>query len=537
VQVDVLGPIRVRVDEGDLVLSASKERALLAALAVNAGTIVSPDSLIDAVWGELPPASARKTLQTYVSNIRRTLGADIVGTDPNGYVLQVPREAVDLLQFRGLVRDGEEALRVGQTDHARDELAAAIALWRGEPFGGLGADTGLAVQAARLREEYASALEGHIAAELAAGQHAELVGELEALVREHPYRERLWGYLMLALYRSGRQADALVAYERARVLLRDELGIEPGGELRRIHQSVLEQDDPVVDQVVTVTPPRPFRSAVRYAKSTRDVHIAYQVIGDGPIDLIAVPGFVSHLEMWWDFPTAALVERLASFSRLILFDKRGMGLSDRPEKIDAADWVDDTLAVLDAVGSTQPVVLGISAGVPTASLLAARYPERTRALILYGGYARMINGDDFDLGFPEEVLKAFIDEMETTWGSGFGLPVFAPSLQDDETTREDWARLQTRSASPTAAGNFLRALVAVDTREDLPRISAPTLVVHALRDANTPIGGARLMRDLIPGSELVELDSDIHAIWISDVIPQATDAIHDFIKANVLRER
>src|SRR5689334_22543790 len=99
-QVDVLGPIRVRVDEGDLVLSATKERALLAALAVNAGSIVSPDALIDAVWGEFPPVSARKTLQTYVSNVRRTLGADIVGTDPNGYVLQVPREHVDLLQFR-----------------------------------------------------------------------------------------------------------------------------------------------------------------------------------------------------------------------------------------------------------------------------------------------------------------------------------------------------------------------------------------------------------------------------------------------------
>jgi DNA-binding SARP family transcriptional activator/pimeloyl-ACP methyl ester carboxylesterase len=535
VQVDVLGPIRVRVDEGDLVLSATKERALLAALAVNAGSIVSPDVLIDAVWGELPPASARKTLQTYVSNIRRTLGADIVGTDPNGYVLQVPREAVDLLQFRAFVREGEEALRAGKTDDARDGFAAAIALWRGEPFGGVGADTGLAVQAARLREEFASALEGHIAAELEAGQHVELVGELEALVREHPYRERLWGYLMLALYRSGRQTDALMAYERVRVLLRDELGLEPGGELRRVHQSVLEQDDLVVDQGASPAPAKPFRSAVRYAKSTRDAHIAYQVIGDGPIDLITVPGFVSHLDIWWDAPTAALVERLASFSRLIIFDKRGMGLSDRPAKIDAEDWVEDTLAVLDDIGSTRAVVFGISAGVATASLFAVRYPERVQALVLYGGFARLVNGDDFDLGFDEEVIDAFIDETESTWGSGFGLEIYAPSLAGDASAREYLARYATRSASPSAAGNFLRALATVDTRDDMTRITAPTLIVHAERDANVPIEAARLIRDLIPGAQLVELDSDIHLIWLSDVIPQATQAIDDFLQTNVLR--
>ncbi len=300
----------------------------------------------------------------------------------------------------------------------------------------MGADTGLAVQAVRLREEYATALEGHLAAELAAGQHTELVGELEALVREHPYRERLWGYLMLALYRSGRQADALAAYERVRVLLRDELGLEPGGELCRIQRDVLEHadlgaggDGPDHDS----GPTAPFRSAVRYAVASDGVHVAYQVVGDGPIDLIAVPGFVSHLDMWWDAPTAMLVERLALFSRLIIFDKRGMGLSDRPEKIGVDDWVDDTLAVLDAVGSEQAFVFGISAGAPTAMLFAARHPERTRALVVYGGYARMYRGDDFDIGYDQNVVDSFMDEMEAEWGSGFGLSILAPSLEEDPT--------------------------------------------------------------------------------------------------------
>lgn len=199
VQVGVLGPVRARTDNGEVVLRAAKERSLLVVLALNAGSVVAPEVLIAALWGDAPPATARKTLQTYVSNIRRALGADVVHTEANGYRLSVARNAVDVLQFRSLVRDGEEALRTGETGRAREVLSAAIALWRGEPFGGVGAHTGLAAEAVRLREEYVSAVEARVAADLAAGEHAQLVGELEALVREHPFRERLWGHLMLAL--------------------------------------------------------------------------------------------------------------------------------------------------------------------------------------------------------------------------------------------------------------------------------------------------------------------------------------------------
>jgi pimeloyl-ACP methyl ester carboxylesterase len=435
------------------------------------------------------------------------------------------------------VREGEEALRAGATGPARESLATAIALWRGEPFGGAGAQTGLAAEAVRLREEYVSAVEGRVAAELGAGRHAQLVGELEALVREHPFRERLWGHLMVALYRSDRQADALAAYERVRVLLRDELGLEPGGELRRIHRTVLEHDDAPLDNDAAGAPsaqPQPFRSSVRYAVTKDGVHIAYQIVGDGPIDLIAVPGFVSHLDMWWDAPTDALVRRLASFSRLIMFDKRGMGLSDRPAQINADDWVEDTRAVLEAAASSRAVVLGISAGAPTAALFAARYPEHTRALILYGGYPRILRSDDYEIGFDEADVDAFIAKMQAEWGTGFGLSVLAPSLEDDPTAREFWARLQTTSASPDAAGNFLRALAVVDVTDALPRISAPTLLVHVQRDANTPVEGARICRDLIPGARLVELDSDIHLIWLSDVIDDITDAIEDFVVSTVM---
>jgi DNA-binding SARP family transcriptional activator/pimeloyl-ACP methyl ester carboxylesterase len=532
VRISLLGPLTVDGQPGEAVLRAAKERTLLATLALRPGVVVGPDALIDALWGDSPPASARKTLQTYVSNIRRELGPDVISTTASGYTLAVAGDDVDVGRFRALVRAAEEARARGEEPEAREHLRAAVALWRGDPFPGAGAHTGLAADAVRLQEEYLTALEARLAADLAAGAHAELVGELETLARDHPFRERLWGHLMVALYRSGRQADALAAYQRARARLGEELGLEPGGELRRLEQAILDHD-PSLD-AAAATPaaglvPAPARSPVRYAVCPDGVHVAYQIVGDGPIDVLAVPGFVSHLDLWWDAPTDRLVRRLASFSRLILFDKRGMGLSDRPAEVDVDHWVADVHAVLDAAGSEQAVILGISAGAPTAALFAASHPERTRALIMYGGYARYLAGDGYDLGLDPGEVDSFVRHMEARWGTGAGLSLFAPSRADDPAARQYWARYQTISASPGAAATFLRALAAIDIRHVLPTITAPALVLHAARDRNVPVEAARRCRDLIPGATLVELDSDIHLIWLSDVVDEITRAIEAFI--------
>lgn len=532
-RISLLGPLTVDSESGEVVLRAAKERSLLAALALSPGQVVGFDSLIDALWGDAPPASARKTLQTYVSNVRRSLGPDVVGTAASGYVLRTAVEEVDVGRFRTLVQRGEEALRSGSIQQACEDLGEAVALWRGDPFAGVGAGTGLAAVAVRLKEEYLSALEARLAAELAAGRPGELVGELQELVREHPFRERLWGHLMVALYRSGRQADALTVYQQARVRLRDELGLEPGGELRRLEQAILDHDpsldgpDPERASPDSGQQIRP--SPVRYAVTRDGVHIAYQIVGDGPIDVLAVPGFVSHLDMWWDAPTDRLVRRLASFSRLILFDKRGMGLSDRPAHIDVEHWVVDAVAVLDATGSERAVIFGISAGAPTAALLAASYPERTRALIMYGGYARFLADDDYQLGAQPSTLESRIRHIEANWGTGVGIGTLAASRAADPAARQYWARCQTVSTSPSAAAAFLRALTAIDVRHVLPTITAPTLILHPTRDQSVPVEAARQSRDLIPGARLVELDTDIHLIWLSDVIDVITREIEAFI--------
>jgi DNA-binding SARP family transcriptional activator len=274
VRVSVLGPLEVESDVGVVQFAAAKERSLFAVLALNVGSVMSAERLIDALWGDAPPPTARKTLQTYVSNIRKTVGSDVVTTEPTGYVLRVAADDVDVARFRRLVREGEKLLSDGSARDARLKLGEAVALWRGEPLAGVGANSGLAAERVSLYEEYLSALETRVAADLAAGYEGELVSELEALVRQHPFRERLWGYLMVALYRTGRQADALAAYQRAREMLRDELGLEPGAELQRLERALLAQDPSLdapppggalFEATVTNVVPLPTRLGVRPA--------------------------------------------------------------------------------------------------------------------------------------------------------------------------------------------------------------------------------------------------------------------------------
>jgi DNA-binding SARP family transcriptional activator/pimeloyl-ACP methyl ester carboxylesterase len=532
VQISLLGPLKIRGETGDIVFGAAKERSLVAALALHPGQVVSVDALMDALWGDSPPATARKTIQTYVKNIRRACGPDSIATVESGYTLRVGAKDVDVARFRALVHSGEAALRSGETAEAREALSEAVGLWRGDPLPGVASHTGLAVAAVRLREEYLSALETRFSAELAAGADSDLVGELEVLVREHPFRERLWAHLMLALYRSGRQADALSAYQRVREVLREELGLGPGGALQRLESAILAQDpaldadaaDPSVTGAAGRAP-----SPVRYATSGDGVHVAYQIVGDGPIDVLAIPGFPSHLDMWWDAPTDDLVRRLAAMSRLILFDKRGIGLSDRPQSIDWNDWIDDAVAVLDAAGSRRAVILGISAGAPTAIQFAATRPERTHALILFGGWSRMVKGDDYEPAADLAAFEAFYAHSEANWGTGVGVSLAAPSRAKDPAAREYLARLQRMSASPTAAGTFFRAMASVDVRQALPMIGVSTLILHAQGDRQVPIEAARLMTEQIPEATLVELDSDIHVMWLSDVIDETTRHIERFL--------
>ena len=359
VEVALLGELRVVVDGIDVAPRAPKERALLALLAIERGRVVPADRLVEELWPELPADRARHALQVRVAEVRKQLArvgaAAVLESAPPGYRFDLAPGALDIDRFEALVDRGRTEAVAGDTMGAAASLRHALGLWRGDAFADVRGCRAAEAEATRLGEMRLAAVEERIAAELADGCHHRLVPELDVLAAAHPLREGLWEQWVLALYRCGRQAEALRACAAARERLRDELGVEPGLGLQALEAAVLAHD-PSLDWTPTPTArqvvPDPFvagddrRSGqhhrgrdvgytgpppeVRYTKTRDGVHLAYQVVGEGPPDIVVVPGYVSELDNWWEAWSGRLVRRLAGFGRLILFDKRGMGLSDRP---------------------------------------------------------------------------------------------------------------------------------------------------------------------------------------------------------------
>lgn len=264
----------------------------------------------------------------------------------------------------------------------------------------------------------------------------------------------------------------------------------------------------------------------RYAKSG-NVQIAYQVVGQGPLDLVLVPGFLSNLEVHWeDEGFRHLLHRLATFTRLIQLDKRGTGLSDGVDANDLPSLetrMDDVRAVMDASGSRRAALLGASEGAPMSILFAATYPERTRALVLYGGYAHFhtwVMGPD--------ALASFVRDAETSWGSGATLPNFAPGRIEDDRFQAWWARFERLSASPTAAVTLAGMNALIDVRQVLASIRVPTLVLHRRDDARVKFAAGRYLADKIQGARFVELSGRDHPIWTGD-IDAVVDQIEEFL--------
>jgi WD40 repeat protein/DNA-binding SARP family transcriptional activator/class 3 adenylate cyclase len=244
-QLRILGPLEVDAGSGPIPLGGPRQRAVLAHLIVRGNELIPAETLVDELWGEEPPERARNIIQTYISNLRRTLGGDRIEWRSPGYVLRVDRSEVDAARFDALVREAKKALSA-DAGIALGKLEDALSLWRGPALAGLADQPLLLAEATRLDHLRLEAQEARVDALLATGAQARAIGELEVLLAHHPLRESLWGRLMLALYRDGRQGDALAAFQRARKTLADELGIDPSSELARLHERILRQD-PALD--------------------------------------------------------------------------------------------------------------------------------------------------------------------------------------------------------------------------------------------------------------------------------------------------
>jgi pimeloyl-ACP methyl ester carboxylesterase/class 3 adenylate cyclase len=269
----------------------------------------------------------------------------------------------------------------------------------------------------------------------------------------------------------------------------------------------------------------------RYARSG-DVHIAYQVVGEGPLDLVFVPGFVSNVEAAWESPARSrFFRRLASFSRLILFDKRGTGLSDRTSQIFTLEQrMDDVRAVMDAAGSERAALFGISEGGPMSVLFAATYPERTTALAMYGSYARRSWGPDHPFGWRDEEWSAVFANIERYWGTpeGLDLTLWAPSIAHDRALMESWAAYLRAAASPGAALAVMRMNREIDVRHVLPILRVPTLIVHRSDERWISVENGRDMAQRIRGAKFVELPGVDHVPWIGDA-DAIVDEVEEFL--------
>jgi pimeloyl-ACP methyl ester carboxylesterase/class 3 adenylate cyclase len=271
---------------------------------------------------------------------------------------------------------------------------------------------------------------------------------------------------------------------------------------------------------------------IRYAIND-GVHIAYTVVGDGPIDLVYAPGIWSNLDVMWDDPRwARFLDRLASFSRLIVFDMRGVGLSDRgPQPPYLESQMDDMTAVMDAAGSRSAVIFGGARGGAMSMLFAATHPERTKALVLYAGVAKTVRSADHPYGKTPEQQQVFFDRFVSEMGTGRNLDLQGPGGLDDPSFRRWWARFERLVASPSAFRELAGILTDLDVRAVLPAIQAPTLLLHRVGDRIIPVDQSRYLAATIPDARLVELPGDDHIPFLGDR-DALVDEIEEFVTGN-----
>jgi DNA-binding SARP family transcriptional activator/pimeloyl-ACP methyl ester carboxylesterase len=516
VEFGVLGPLEVAADGRPLALAGMRTRAVLAILLVHANQVVSSDRLVEQLWPGHPAGKATDSLQVRLSELRKALRvageAGRLVTRPPGYLLRVMPGELDTQRFGQLAAEGNAALAAGDAATAVNRLDLALGLWRGAALADFDMVPSARAEAGRLEEQRLAALESRADALLACGRHRDLIAELETLTAAHPLRERFWCQQMLALYRAGRQADALRAYQELRDVLVAELGIEPGPELRELHARILRQD-PALEG------PVPERAAAgpgavpqtRYVQTSDGIHIAFQVIGEGERDMVLVPGLLSHLELIWeDHETADFYQRLARLGRLILFDKRDTGLSDRASgTMSLEERMEDVRAVMQAAGSSRAVLFGYSEGAPMSILFAATYPERVTALILASASARWFPAPGYPCGQgAQEMYDALRDIAAHRWGQGASIEWYLPSRAHSARARQLLGRFERMAVNPSAFLRLTQMIHDIDVRAVLPAIHVPTLVIQRLGDRITPPCHGRYLAAHIAGARYFEQPGD-----------------------------
>lgn len=486
----------MRIDGRSVDLALRKGLALIAYLA-DARAPVGRDHMAGLLWPEADTAAARGRLRRTLHKVGTALDADVLNADRGSLALAASIQArIDTHAFEAACDAGE--------------FNEALGLYAGDFLQGLSLDgcTEFEEWAFFRREALCSrlvqVLERLIAREIAAGDARAAIAAATRLVGLDPLSERAQRQLIDGYLKAGDRAAAERQYETCARLLRAELGVAP---------------DPQTQALLLETPPVTEPSSARTRYAERDgLHIAYQVVGSGQPDIVVVPGFVSHVERIWDEPRSRdVLMALSRMGRLIMFDRRGIGLSDR---VGAAPTVEataeDVVIAMDAAGCGRALLVGISEGGAGCIHFAATHPERVAGLVLCGSLAKGTWTPDYPFVPTREQYDLWLQRMISDWGGPAEIATFAPSLVGDTQMQRWWGGLLRAASSPGAMKAVLESLRDTDVRHLLPRIAAPTLVLHSRGDRAVRIEAGRHLAGAIPQARLVEFDSDDHWLWAGE---------------------
>jgi len=525
----VLGPVRIEHESGVFEPGARREQALLALLAAEARPM-SRARLAAMLWPDADEVDARGRMRRLLHEMSSHVGHDALVADRQTVALaNEVCAATDLALLRlalaqGLYRSSgevseeilaalEHAARLAAAEFAEglaldecDELAAWLERQR----------ESLHQARAQALAQLATQLEG-------THRHERALGHAQELVAIDPLDEAAQRRLIRLYAAVGQPRVALQQFERCRKVLHDELGIEPEVATLQLADEIRTRD------TATTTPADGLAAPVVRFTRNDDVHVAYQVLGSGPLDVLFISGFISNLEQAWEpGGPASFFHELARDFRLILYDRRGVGLSDRT--VDPADTTvssADALAVLDAAGSRRALVFAVSEGGPIAIRLAVEHPERVAGLALWATLARGTAAHDYPWALTGERYARWLDALVAQWGRPAAIDTFAPDQASDPLLQRWWARMLRLGSSPRCMQAVLRTLAQSDVRALLPRVRVPTLVMHRTGDRAVRVDAGRHVATAIAGARWLELPGTAHWWWLGETAP-ILEAIRDF---------
>jgi DNA-binding SARP family transcriptional activator/pimeloyl-ACP methyl ester carboxylesterase len=497
----------IRRDDQPAQLALRKGLALLVYLAEAKGP-VARDVVATLLWPEGADEAVRARLRRLLHRVQLTLG-DVLTSD-RSTVRWSP--AVDL----------QIDSRLFEQACDRGEFERACALYRGDFLEGFSPgdcpqfDEWVFFRKEALRGRVIQALERVVHEKSAAGNYAAAAAHAGRLVALDPLSEVYGRHLIRNLLLAGDRAAAERHLKALTERLRTELDVAPEAETRALLDS---------GAVAPAAEPPP----TQYA-SGGGVHLAFQTYGAGPVDVLLLPGFVSHVERIWEEPRCrAFLSSLAGMGRLILLDRRGIGLSDRVGSNPSVEaTAEDVATVLDAAGSRRVVLLGLSEGGPACIRFAADHPARVAGLILFGSLAKGSAAPDYPHALQAAQYESWLQQLIAVWGGPAGIETFAPSLAGDAQARAWWAGLLRAASSPGAITGVLEALRDTDVRHLLGRISAPTLVLHRRGDKAVRIGAGRHLASHIAQAKFIELDGVDHWAFAGDQQP-VLSSIRQFV--------